>query len=80
MITTITSAAAFVLPATVAVGMAAAAVVAFATRPQAVRAAVRSNSMHSADLSVKRTGWDIDQAYGTAGRTSFDPPSRGTSG
>jgi len=79
MITTITHAAAFVLPATIAAGSAA-AFVAFAMRPQSARAAVRATRPNSVDLSAKRSGWAIDQAYGTTTGTSFDPQSRGSSG
>jgi hypothetical protein len=78
MITTITHAAAFVLPA-IAAGSAA-AFVAFTMRPQAMRVAVAATRPGSPDLSVKRNVWAIDEAYGTTTGTTYDPQSRGRSG
>ena len=89
MITTMTHAAAFVLPATIAAGFAAAFVVS-AMRPQPALALVQPSirrrpvdrsfdvsTKHSAD---KASGWAVIEAYGTTTGTSFDPQSRGSSG
>ena len=76
MNSSITDAAAFVLPVTASLAAIAAAFAAFTGRREAVGVAVAPT--YDADLMTS-TVW-FDGTQGNAGTTSYDPQSRGSTG
>jgi hypothetical protein len=77
MITSITDAAAFVLPVTASLAAVAAAFVAFTSRREAVVAVAPT---HDADLMTSTVWFGGSSSKRNAGTTSYDPQSRGSTG